>query len=53
LRRASTRSRRQSYTIRWETGEIERDIFHAELQRVPQGRRRVVVNYAALEGGRA
>ena len=42
-----------AYTIRWETGEVERDIFHAELQLVPQGRRRVVVNYAALAGGRA
>ena len=42
-----------AYTIRWETGEIERDIFHVELQLVPQGRRRVVVNYAALAGGRA
>ena len=42
-----------AYTIRWETGKIERDIFHAELQPVPQGRRRVVVNYAALAGGRA
>jgi len=34
--------------IRWQTGEVERYMFHAELQLVPRGRRRVVVDYAAL-----
>ena len=37
-----------AYTIRWQTGEVERDMFHAELQLIPKGRRRVVVDYAAL-----
>jgi hypothetical protein len=34
--------------IRWQTGEVERYMFHTELQLVPRGRRRVVVDYAAL-----
>ena len=35
-------------TMRWQTGEVERYVFHAELQLVPRGRRSVVVDYAAL-----
>jgi hypothetical protein len=42
-----------AYTVRWDAdGKAERDMFHAELQPQPSGKRRAVVNYAALVGRR-
>jgi hypothetical protein len=42
-----------AYTVRWDAdGVAERDMFHAELQQQPSGKRRAVVNYAALVGRR-